>query len=82
MLQNYECWFQFYNDDLFLNLGSKAISEILKSDDLNIENEEVVFDSVRRWLDFKHLDLHTHLKPMLNTVRLSLLPVKVINDVL
>lgn len=82
MLKNFKYRFQFYNDDSFLSLESEAISEILKSDDLNIENEEVVFDSVRRWLDFKHLNLHTHLKPMLSTVRLPLLPVKVINDIL
>lgn len=61
-----------------MHLKSEAFCEILKSDDLNVENEEMVFDSVRFWLTFNKLDRETHLKPLLGVVRLSLLSTKVI----
>ena len=63
-----------------MRLEREAFREILDSDDLNVKNEEIVFDSVRRWLSFNDLDLETYLKPLLSVVRLSLLPAKVDNN--
>ena len=49
------------------------VCEILESDQLNVRNEELVFDSVCRWIDFDPERRRGHMARLLKTIRLGLL---------
>ncbi len=57
----------------FLELGTVELEELLQSEDLNVEKEEQVFESVMRWVEHDVPTRHTHLASMLQLVRLPLL---------
>lgn len=49
------------------------VSEVLESDQLNVRNEELVFDAVCRWIDFDRERRKGHIARLLKTIRLGLL---------
>lgn len=82
MFRNFQRDFQVYRDELYLRLEQEALCEVLDSDDLNVENEMVVFDSVQQWLIINQRNDDTHLLSLLKVVRLSLLPIEVVDTFL
>ncbi len=57
----------------FLQLDIDEVSAILGSDDLNVKNEEIVFDAVLRWIDFDQSKRKCNIVRLLRTIRLGLL---------
>ncbi|ESO82188.1 hypothetical protein LOTGIDRAFT_135113 [Lottia gigantea] len=57
----------------FLQLGVEELNEILSSDDLNVKNEELVFDAVIHWTDHDPEKRRCHMAEILKTIRLGLL---------
>ncbi|XP_050419085.1 kelch-like protein 10 [Patella vulgata] len=71
LLQNFTTIYLVSNE--FLQLDVDEVSEILSSDDLNVKNEELVFDAVLRWIDFDPERRRCHMARILKTIRLGLL---------
>ncbi|XP_077300336.1 kelch-like protein 24 [Arctopsyche grandis] len=60
-------------EDEFLQLNLEFFTRLIEPDDLNAHSEEIVFESVKRWLAFKHLKPQYFLHLLLEFVRLPLL---------
>lgn len=57
----------------YLQLGIGELCDILSSDELNVRNEELVFDAVLRWIDFDVDYRRDYIARLLKTIRLGLL---------
>ncbi|XP_025096132.1 kelch-like protein 10 [Pomacea canaliculata] len=71
LLQNFQTVHTTSNE--FLQLDIEEVSEVLESDQLNVRNEELVFDAVCRWIDFDRERRKGHIARLLKTIRLGLL---------
>lgn len=72
--RNYACErFQFIVKDLdFLQLGPSELAAILASDTLNVETEEMVFESLMKWVAHDAENREKELPGLLDCVRLRL----------
>lgn len=61
----------------YLQLSLESVCQMLSSDLLNVSCEEFVFDAVCRWVDYDPGERHVHMKRLLATVRLGLLPLSI-----
>ncbi|XP_039755120.1 kelch-like protein 5 [Pararge aegeria] len=57
----------------FLSLQTEQMSELLKSDDLNVETEETVFESLMTWVKHDNANRDKNLSELLKLVKLPLL---------
>lgn len=57
----------------FTSLDVEDLMEILSDDELNVKNEEVVFDSVVKWIDEDPPARKTYLLDLLKCIRLGTL---------
>jgi len=57
----------------FLNMSIDQLCEILDSDNLNIRNEEMVFDAVIRWIDHKPDNRKHEIARLLMCIRLGII---------
>ncbi|ESO94394.1 hypothetical protein LOTGIDRAFT_175448 [Lottia gigantea] len=71
ILKNFCSLHQYSNE--FLQLNVDEVSEILSCDNLNVKNEELVFDAVLRWIDYDPERRRCHIAKILKTIRLGLL---------
>lgn len=56
-----------------LMLSDEAMVEIISSDDLNVKNEEIVFDCIIRWTNHDLDNRKQHIAKLLRCIRLGLL---------
>ncbi|KAJ8309135.1 hypothetical protein KUTeg_014009 [Tegillarca granosa] len=68
--------------DEFLTLSFDKISEIIVSDELNVEQEETVFEAIIRWVQDDENDRQKYLGDLLQHLRFGLLSIKYINGVI
>ncbi len=61
------------NSNELLELSSTALIELLSSDDLNVKNEELVFDAITRWISHDPEERKKYILELLKSVRLGLL---------
>ena len=61
------------NSNELLELDSTALVELLSSDDLNVKNEELVFDAITRWISHNPEKRKNNILELLKCVRLGLL---------
>lgn len=59
------------NELLSLSLGDMV--ELLSSDELNVKNEEIVFDAINRWINHDPENRKQHIVDLLKCMRLGLL---------
>lgn len=59
------------NSNEFLQLTAEELGEILSRDELNVKNEELVFDSVLRWIDYDPDRRKGHIANLLRSIRLG-----------
>ncbi|CAL1537583.1 unnamed protein product [Lymnaea stagnalis] len=71
-LKNFSHVYTSSNEYLQLNL--EMVCNMLSSHQLNVSCEEYVFDAVCRWVDYNPQMRKAHMKSLLATVRLGLLP--------
>uniref|UniRef100_A0A2C9JWS5 BTB domain-containing protein n=1 Tax=Biomphalaria glabrata TaxID=6526 RepID=A0A2C9JWS5_BIOGL len=71
-LKNFNRVYTLSNEYLQLNLD--MVCSLLSSHQLNVSCEEYVFDAVCRWVDYNPSMRKVHMKRLLATVRLGLLP--------
>ncbi|XP_045168944.2 kelch-like protein 10 [Mercenaria mercenaria] len=57
----------------FLQLNAEELAEMLSRDELNVKNEELVFDSVLRWIDYDPERRRNCMAKLLRSIRLGLL---------
>ncbi|XP_077300101.1 uncharacterized protein LOC143920936 [Arctopsyche grandis] len=59
--------------DDFLELKLEFFTRLIKPDELNAYSENIVFESVKRWLEFNHMKPEANLHLLIECVRLPLL---------
>lgn len=57
----------------YLQLSADELADILSRDELNVKNEELVFDSVLRWIDYDAERRKSSMAKLLRSIRLGLL---------
>eukprot|EP00061_Rhincodon_typus_P007113 g28457.t1 len=70
IIQNFP---QVLNNEEFLELPAEILSDILRSDELHVTDEEQVFETVIRWVRYRELERLHQLPQVLRHVRLPLL---------
>ncbi|XP_077295125.1 ectoderm-neural cortex protein 1-like [Arctopsyche grandis] len=76
-LENFET---LHKTEDFLNLPAYNVTEILKSDDLNVSSEEDVFNAVKLWVNHDDANRKNDLAQLMGSVRLSLFSTKFLYD--
>ena len=56
-----------------LMMSDEAMVEIISSDDLNVKNEEIVFECIIRWIQHDMDKRKQHIAKLLRCIRLGLL---------
>ncbi|KAF7270132.1 hypothetical protein GWI33_016871 [Rhynchophorus ferrugineus] len=56
-----------------LDLSLKELQEIINSDDLNVKSEEVVWETILKWIDHSTEDRKGHIVELMKCIRLGLL---------
>ncbi|XP_046371478.2 kelch repeat and BTB domain-containing protein 8-like [Haliotis rufescens] len=69
-----------YKTEEFLSLSHEKVSEIISSDELNVEKEEIVYEALILWIYHEIESRKEYLGDMLPLVRLGLLTVKYIQE--
>uniref|UniRef100_UPI003AADE16B kelch-like protein 40a n=1 Tax=Centroberyx gerrardi TaxID=166262 RepID=UPI003AADE16B len=67
-------------DQDFLQLGPSELASIITSDALNVEREEVVFESLMDWVGHDEKDRVKDLPELLHCVRFRLIPLDYFNE--
>ncbi|XP_071399044.1 kelch-like protein 40a [Centroberyx affinis] len=67
-------------DQDFLQLGPSELASIITSDALNVEQEEVVFESLMDWVGHDEKDRVKDLPELLHCVRFRLIPLDYFNE--
>uniref|UniRef100_A0A667ZSF9 Kelch-like family member 40a n=2 Tax=Myripristis murdjan TaxID=586833 RepID=A0A667ZSF9_9TELE len=67
-------------DQDFLQLGSSELASIISSDALNVEREEVVFESLMDWVACDEKDRIKDLPELLHCIRFRLMPLDYFNE--
>ncbi|XP_034186020.1 kelch-like protein 10 [Osmia lignaria lignaria] len=57
----------------FKELTSEELEAILRDDELNVKNEEIVFDAVKTWTEYNVEERKTYLPSLLKSVRYGLM---------
>ncbi|XP_052791911.1 kelch-like protein 10 [Mya arenaria] len=57
----------------FLQLTCEELAEVLSRDELNVKNEEIVFDAVLRWIDYDPERRKSSIAKLMRAIRLGLL---------
>lgn len=71
---------QVSHGEEFLALDFPKAAEILSSNELNVEKEELVFDSLMRWIQHNESDRTKHMASLLPLVRFGLLSSRFIQE--
>lgn len=64
----------------FLCLSLDKVEDLISSDELNVEREEIVFEAVMTWISEKEEDRRSFIGGLLPHIRLGLLSVKYLKD--
>ncbi|CAH1791048.1 unnamed protein product, partial [Owenia fusiformis] len=64
----------------FLQLSVEKLSEIISSSDLNVDSEEIIFESIVDWINHDKNQREEYMKKLLPHVRFSLLSIKYIHN--
>ncbi|KAJ8414350.1 hypothetical protein AAFF_G00052200 [Aldrovandia affinis] len=62
-----------YTSEEFLELTPSQLCDIIEKDDLNVEQEEVVFDTILRWISHAKANRESFISMLLAKVRMALL---------
>ncbi|PVD26508.1 hypothetical protein C0Q70_14185 [Pomacea canaliculata] len=73
---------QVSHTDEFLELSATQILDLLASDELNVEKEEVVWEALLSWVTHSSEIRRQHIGDLLAKVRLPLLPARFVQDVI
>ena len=57
----------------FLQIGFTQVSEIMTSNELNVEKEEIVFDALLRWIHYDMENRREHMCSLIQPIRFGLL---------
>ncbi|KAJ8982881.1 hypothetical protein NQ317_004311 [Molorchus minor] len=60
------------NDEL-LTLSMPELQEIINADDLNVKSEEIVWETILRWIDYDTKSRKKHIVSLMKCIRLGLL---------
>lgn len=69
------------NSDEFYNLKAKELEELIKSNDIEVSNEEVVYNCLMNWIQYDAANREQCLPKLLRHVRLPLLSPQFLTDV-
>jgi kelch-like protein 12 len=69
------------NSDEFYNLKSNELEDLIKSNEIEVPNEEVVYNCVFNWINFDKKNREQHLPKLMIHVKLPLLSPQFLTDV-
>ncbi|NXC41415.1 KLH10 protein, partial [Penelope pileata] len=58
----------------FLDLSLEELQDIIEKDELNVKQEDVVFEAILKWIAHDPLNRRKHISTLLSKVRLALMP--------
>lgn len=64
------------NSNEFLQLSADELADVISRDELNVKNEEILFDSVIRWIEYDPERRKSSMPILLRSIRLGLLDTK------
>ncbi|KAM9494994.1 kelch-like protein 10 [Clarias gariepinus] len=65
----------------FLNLSVEELCEIIEKNELNVKQENLVFDAIILWIEHAPLERKSHIELLLTRVRMGLLPSDYIKNI-
>lgn len=65
--------FKVIQNQEYLQLNVEQMTNLLRSDDLNIESEEQIFHAVMDWINYEPIDRRQHVGYLLGFVKLPLI---------
>lgn len=69
------------NSDEFLNLKCKDMEDLIKSDEIEVANEEIVYNCVIEWTNYDLKNREQHLPKLMSHIRLPLLSPQFLTDI-
>lgn len=69
------------NNDEFSNLKPKELEDLIKSDEIVVANEEIVYNCVFNWINFDKKNREQHLPTLMAHIRMPLLSPQFLTDV-
>ena len=69
------------NSEEFFNLKPKDLEDLIKSDEIEVANEEIVYNCVFNWINFDKNNREQYLPRLINYMRLPLLSPQFLTDV-
>lgn len=74
LMKNFVQIYPFSNE--YLQMDIEELCSILSADELNVRDEDLVFDAAIRWIDHDPTERETYMVRLLNTMRLGLMTVQ------
>lgn len=69
------------NSEEFLHLNSTELEELIRSNEIEVTNEQTVYNCVFKWINFEKANREQYISQLLQYVRLPLLSPQFITDV-
>lgn len=71
---------QISHEEEFLQLNTLQVINLIKKDELNVQDEKEVYNAVLKWVRYDEEHRHKKMELILNAVRCQFLPPKFLND--
>ncbi|CAH1969230.1 unnamed protein product [Acanthoscelides obtectus] len=71
---------QICQEEEFLQLNTIQLINLIKKDELNVQDEKEVYNAVLKWVRYDEDNRHTKMECILSAVRCQFLPPKFLND--
>lgn len=72
--------FQICQEEEFLQLNTIQLINLIKKDELNVQDEKEVYNAVLKWVRYDEENRHTKMEHILSAVRCQFLPPQFLND--
>ncbi|CAG9861985.1 unnamed protein product [Phyllotreta striolata] len=71
---------QICREEEFLQLSTLQVINLIKKDELNVQDEKEVYNAVLKWVKYDEESRHQKMEPILSAVRCQFLPPQFLND--
>lgn len=72
--------FQICQEEEFLQLSAHQLIQLIRKDELNVQDEKEVYNAVLKWVKYDEDNRHRKMEDILAAVRCQFLPPKFLND--
>lgn len=79
-MSNKNVFYQICLEEEFLQLNTLQLINLIKKDELNVQDEKEVYNAVLKWVRYDEENRHTKMEHILSAVRCQFLPPQFLND--